>query len=205
MASDPRVTRAYSQFLAGALRELGLAARRQARPRVPSATLRKAMEVVVTRTATVSAGRLSAGTPNAAFVRIPHYWAIYLHDGTDSLLRAPTLRGKSVYVFFARRRDDPRIRGGYPVRASQARSLTRQEYQNGLLENARRRARKQPPFMYVFKVLKASHPRPGARWFDNRQGMAGFPAEGASIILKRFDNLARSLLLNDKQTAKIRL
>jgi len=173
------------------LRELALAARERSRPRVPSRTLQRAMRVEVEE--------------RSSFVRIPHYWAIYLHDGTKNLLRAPTQRGKSVYVFFRRRRDDPRIKGGYAVRARDQRSLTASEYQKGLLENAKRRKRKQPPYMYVFKVVRAGHPKPGAGWFDNRRGMQGFATEGARMLTKRFDNLVRSLLIRDRQTATLKL
>lgn len=141
----------------------------------------------------------------ASFVRNSHYWAIYLHDGTKALLRAPTMRGKSVYVWFRKRRDDPRLSQGFPVRARDARSLTREEYLKGLVANARARKRGAPPVMYVFKVVKASHPKPGAEWFSNTKGMAGFPKRGAQIVTKRFDNLVRSLLPSDKQSVTIKL
>ena len=188
---DATVRRRFSQFRRTALRELAFAARRRARPNVTSRTLQKAMRVDIFET--------------SAFVRIPHYWAIYLHDGTKALLRAPTSRGKSVYVWFRRRRDDPRLAQGFPVRAKDARSLTREEYLKGLIENAKRRKQGRPPHMYVFKVVKASHPKPGARWFSNRHGMAGFPEEGSKLLLKRFGDLVKSLLPSDKQAVTIEL
>lgn len=52
---------------------------------------------------------------------IPHYWAIYYHDG-----RGPVrpVNGKYL-VYFSRIEDDPRVRGGrdYPVRKADIRPL----------------------------------------------------------------------------------
>jgi hypothetical protein len=60
-------------------------------------------------------------TKFGAEIFIPHYWAVYYHDG-----RGPVrpVNGKFL-VYFANIEDDPRVRGGkdYPVRVSQIRRL----------------------------------------------------------------------------------
>jgi hypothetical protein len=56
-----------------------------------------------------------------------------------------------VLVWFSNPDDDPRTRGGleYPVRRSEARRLSKAEYDRGLEENRRRRAAGLPPYMIV--------------------------------------------------------
>lgn len=76
---------------------------------------------------------------------IPHYWAVYYHDGRGPV--QPITAQK--IVFFADPRDDPRLVGGNPRRVSDIRTLTRDDYQNGLEINAERRKNGEPPFMFV--------------------------------------------------------
>jgi hypothetical protein len=82
------------------------------RTTIGSETLRRALE---TRVVVLPSGEIGAD------LFIPHYWAIYYHDG-----RGPVrpVNGKFL-VYFARIEDDPRVAGGrdYPVRAAQIRRL----------------------------------------------------------------------------------
>jgi hypothetical protein len=53
-------------------------------------------------------------------VHIPHYWARYYHDGSGPI----TLSKGHYMVWFKDPKDDPRIRGGYPVNRSDIQRLT---------------------------------------------------------------------------------
>lgn len=59
-------------------------------------------------------------TPSRAWVSVPYYWAIYLHQGR------PGYSGNIIY--FTHPNLDPRIKGGYPVKQSDVRHLTGIEY-----------------------------------------------------------------------------
>lgn len=52
-------------------------------------------------------------------MNIPHYWAKYYHDGSG-----PVSMPKGQYmVWFRDPKDDPRLKGGHPVKKSDVRSL----------------------------------------------------------------------------------
>lgn len=52
-------------------------------------------------------------------VHIPHYWATYYHDGSG-----PVTMPKGKYmVWFRNPKDDPRLKGGFPVTRSQIKKL----------------------------------------------------------------------------------
>ncbi len=86
---------------------------------------------------------------------IPHYWAIWYHDGRGSV--SPVSARK--LVFFDDPKDDPRIRNGRPVRESQVRRLTKKQYDEGLRRN-RLRPKGARPFMYVVDSVGPAAPRP---------------------------------------------
>lgn len=136
------------------LRQIGREELLRVRSAIPSRTLRRALRLIVEE----NQGR--------ARLFIPHYWAVYLHDG-----RGPVqARGGGKLVFFDDPDDDPRLRGGYPERASDIRRLSRREYERGLEINRERRARGQRPFMYV---VDSVGPAAGRPWFDRlAQGSA---------------------------------
>lgn len=99
-------------------RRLGQAALRKARPRVSrsSETLARSMQVNVFRLP----GRL--GTVQAS-VHIPHYWAVYVHDG-----RRPFRKGRYM-VWWRNPKLDPRLQNGKsPRRARNVRRLTRDQF-----------------------------------------------------------------------------
>lgn len=54
------------------------------------------------------------------FVGVPHYWAVYYHDGRRA---AQSNRDNGFLVWYKNPQDDPRHGGTFPVRASQLRSL----------------------------------------------------------------------------------
>jgi len=111
---------------------------------IGSRTLRDAIRLIVD----VNEGR--------AELYIPHYWALYYHDGRRGV--RPILASK--LVFFADPHDDPRLAGGYPERDFDIRTLTREEYEAGLEENRKRREVGLGPFMFVVDATgpAAAHP-----------------------------------------------
>ena len=117
----------------------------EARRRIPSRTLKAALQLIIDE------------NRSRAHLFIPHYWAIYYHDGRGSV----SPRSAKKLVFFDNPREDPRNRGGArAVRASGERRLTKAQYEQGLRINAERRARGQRPFMYVVDAVGPSRPRP---------------------------------------------
>lgn len=61
-------------------------------------------------------------------LNVPHYWAVFYHDGRGPVVAAP---GKKL-VYYKNPADDPRIAGGYPVRLSQVRRLSKAEFYRDL-------------------------------------------------------------------------
>jgi hypothetical protein len=96
-------------------------------------------------------------------VYLPHYWAIYEHDGRGPIDMAP---GKYM-IYFPDIRDDPRVDGGtnYPITSPrERRKLTKEEFVQFAEENKRRG--KDNPIMVV-----ASHVGPSAgTYFFTRAG-----------------------------------
>lgn len=94
------------------------AAERRVKSEIPSRTLRAALKRIV-----------FDATHGALF--IPHYWAIYVHDGRGPL--GP--RRGSFLIFFKDPLKDPRLRGGrFPERAAAVPRLTRSQFRAALKE-----------------------------------------------------------------------
>lgn len=85
-----------------------------ARAACQSKTLREALRVIPTE--------------NGFTLNVPHYWAQWFHDGRGPV----TARPGHKLVFYKNPADDPRIQGGYPVRLSQVRRLTKAEFYRDL-------------------------------------------------------------------------
>lgn len=95
-----------------------------------------------------------------ALLHVPHYWAVYYHDGRGPIQAAPGHK----LVFFHRPEDDPRLEGGYPERVSQVRRLTADQFYEGLEINRERFANGLPPYMYVLNSVGAAK---GDPFFDD--------------------------------------
>ena len=108
MARRPAFADAKESLLA----ELGVLARNRARSKIKSATLRDALEIEL------------QPVSSAVVVGVPHYWAIYYHDGRGPVRAAP---GKFL-VYFKDPAEDPRLKAGYPVRATDIVHLSREQF-----------------------------------------------------------------------------
>ena len=94
---------------------------------------------------------------------IPHYWAIWYHDGRG---RVSPVNARKL-VFFDNKNNDPRIPGGrLPVTEAQVRRLTRNQYREGLRINQERARLGLRPFMFVVDSVRRSRPRPFFRQLE---------------------------------------
>lgn len=158
-------------------------------------------------------------------LHIPHYWAVYLHDG-----RNPVSRKGGYLVWFRNPNDDPRLSGGRsPERLSQVRKLSKGNFQKWAAVNRRiikayrQRTGKRVLTSSDYESMKLPmivaklSPRsgyyvPGNPFFSNgpNGGMHGFRQEAdgvADSMTSRYvmDRLKREGLLNAKRTVKIRI
>lgn len=172
--------KAFARRLA---RKLAQEARVFVRPKIPSKTLRAALKVVE-----------AAGTTGAVggefTVSLPHYWALYVHDG-----RLPfTMPAGQVMCWFREPSDDPRLGGGYPVRVADQRHLTYNEFKhfmhlNRMMERlvyGRLRLPGEPQVGPMIVTNRIRKPTQARRFFDNSVGMAGFGTKAGEIGRSEF-------------------
>jgi hypothetical protein len=172
------------------LEELGAEGLRRAKAGVSSDTLRRAM--VFERTG-----------PQSGRLFVPHYWALYHHDGRGAVFPVR----KRFLVWFVDPKDDPRLRGGYPVRLSDIRRLTRQEFYGGLDENKRRK--KQNPgggdeqFMRVREVSGPTRASKSYPFFT--EGMREFSKFAGEVVQRQVRNEIRPFarVERDRVTARL--
>lgn len=138
MAQSPR------ELIRQVLTALGKDELRRARGMVGSRTLSAAMRLLVEE------------SNSRARLFIPHYWAVYYHDGRGGV--SPVSARK--LVFFDDPRDDPRLASGFPERAGQIQRLTRSQYEKGLRMNRARAEAGRRPFMYVVDRVGPAAGRP---------------------------------------------
>jgi len=134
---------------------------------------------------------------------IPHYWAIYVHDGRGSYgPGSPATRGKPArfLVWFRNPNNDPRLRAGLQaIRRNQVRRLTKEQFKFWLDQNklARRLGLPAPMVVYGWpnQPGKKAPPDPGRFYFGNApgQGMHGFldhaRPEAKAIVQKEMRKL----------------
>lgn len=170
------------QFMRRTITRLARRGRAKVRPRVRkgtgsghgSRTLAAAIRVEIARF-------------NVAHISIPHYWAIYVHDGRGPF--GPKRQG--FYVWFRDPKQDPRLNRGHGwERLSQKRRLTRSEFQAGLAMNHAHLDRggspRSLPMIITKQIRRGMKPN---KFFSNapRGGMFGFKREADKIIGEDFD------------------
>lgn len=140
---------------------------------VGSKTLRKAMELFL------------EFSKEQARLYIPHYWALYYHDGHGTI----TPKRARKLVFFDNPKDDPRLDGGKtPERESQVRRLTKAQYDEGIRRNRLRARRGLRPFMYV---VDSVGPNPGDPFFE--RGSKGASERADDILGRELDREMKRL------------
>lgn len=162
------------------------------RTMIGSSTLRDAARLVI-------GPQLGPDGEASAAIVIPHYWAVYYHDGRGGFA-APEGR---FLVYFADADDDPRLDGGYPVRAQDIVRLTRAQFYDGLARNRERAEAGEGPFMFVVRSVGPA----GAHPFFDRL------AEGAALRMDLFAEFAIDSFVQEnldeegpqRATARVRL
>ena len=186
------MARTAREFLREVLERVAQRAESRARPQIPSATLRRALNTSIE----------DAVEGMVAKLQIPHYWAVYVHDG-----RSQITKSTGFLVFFRDISDDPRVSGGFPVRASEIRRLTRDQFRAGLEANRQHLANGGDPFTAPMIVVRQVGPTRGAEFFT--KGMASFlEQEAAPLIAAEFDQYVQSLVddgLHERATASLDL
>lgn len=166
-------------FVRQLLRRMGRLGIRYVRPKIrsskgkPIRTLQRALQSIL----------LSDDT---LVLRVPHYWAVYVHDGR----RAPFGPRRSTFlIWFRNPREDPRLKayGGHtPQRSFQLRSLSPSQFEDVLEQDAEaRRAGRLSPVVITTEVRT---PTRGTRFFDNEPGggMAGFSNQVGREAMSEF-------------------
>ena len=103
-------------------------------------------------------------------MNVPQYWAIYYHEGHTKPIIP---RNASVLVWYKNPSQDPRLSGGYPIRRSQVRRLTKDEFQ---------RDRAAGKLVVTKKSPFSGRPVRGRRFFANDGGMAGFAQVANRVV-----------------------
>lgn len=147
--------RSVSISLTGALLTAG---RAFVFPRIPSRTLRNALTTYQ--------------TGNRGYMNVPHYWAIYYHEGHT---RPIIPRTASMLVWYKNPAQDPRLSGGYPVRRSQVRKLTSAEF---------KRDRAAGKLIVTKRSPYDGRPVRGRRFFANDGGMSGFVPVANRVVAR---------------------
>lgn len=141
---------------------LGKEAVKYARPKIRSQTLKRAL-------AAHQAG------PNVVYVGVPHYWAVYVHNGRGPI----TMPEGKVMCWFRNIADDPRLPGGtYPVNRGQRRRMTQQEFLYWLEQNRQAVAAGAEPPMVITRHVGPVAPN---RFLANDGGMAGFMQKAQQV------------------------
>jgi hypothetical protein len=128
-----------------------------------------------------------------AILSVPHYWAIYYHDGRGEV-RA---KRDKVLVWFASIEDDPRVNStGHPVRVSQRRKLR-------LSKTQFRRLRKAGKLI----VSRRSGPADGKPFYAVLRGFGGRVGDIAveEIEALILDGLRKDGSLRVKETINVTL
>ena len=142
-------------------------------------------------------------SPKVARIYIPHYWAVYVHDGYRPFKPAQA----SVLIWFRRPTEDPRLTdGAMPERWSQVKHLTKEQFLDILERNKIADKNGQLPVAYIAPMLPG---KIGTRFFDNDAGFKGFVDEAnaaANPIVRQgiLDELKDIMHVKDSATATLR-
>jgi hypothetical protein len=123
-------------------------------------------------------------------VEIPHYWALYVHDG-----RRPFRKGRYM-VWFRNPNRDPRLRGGKtPKRKNQLRYLSRAQWKDALQLNADWLEAGGDPYLSPVIITKEiKRATPGAFFFENDGGMHRMSSTTARLSKEMFSRHVKEFL-----------
>lgn len=126
---------------------------------------------------------------------IPHFWAIYVHDGQKtSPITVRKGGGKRFLAWFRNPEDDPRTKPA-PVRLADVKYL-RQVWSKAEFRAA----------VASGRLILARYKAPSKAQPFFSPGMEEFEAAAADVIAESFDEFVRTeVAFNDRQTAEIKL
>lgn len=163
-------------FQRGLLRRLGALAVRRVRPLIvsykgkPITALQRALRAVLLSDTLLT-------------LQIPHFWAVYVHDGRS----VPFGPQRSTFlIWWKNPHQDPRLAGGStPERANQLRRLSFKQFRDALKKF--REEGPQSPVIVVPQVKRPQPPRPSP-FFSNEPGggMHGFVNEANKLGEREF-------------------
>lgn len=167
MSQDDMLTRILERLLE--------AAAAYALPSIPSRTLQDSLEQIVDVNTVLSGYAVAEGR-----LYLDPYWAVYVHDGRNSIAKAPL-------IWFDNPTDDPRlVPNGVISRVDEFRSLTKQEFSYWMRRNREAWANGlKGPMNVVWGGVKNVV---GSYFFDNNIGMAGFQPIAEQIVSEEFRN-----------------
>lgn len=190
------------RFMQRLAKRIGTAGLRRARPKVSRASRTLARALVLKVRVRESKRRATI----EAAIHIPHYWAIYVHDG-----RKPFRKGRYM-VWWRNPKLDPRLQGGKTSkRAGQLRRLNRIQWEAALQSIADWVSAGGDIYDAPVVITKAIRkPTAPTKFFGNApgEGMHGFINDAGRIVDREFSrHVVRSLgdLLTETDTATVRL
>lgn len=148
-------------FMTRLVWDLAKQARDFVRPRIQSKVLARSLKVGKKRNSV-------RGRTHIGYVEIPHYWAVYYHDGHGPVRARP---GKYIVYFKKGKKHlDPRMQVGtwYPVRSYQEKKLSKAQFFAALKRGD-------------IVVTKKSGPAKGKHFFT--RGMRGFIQKADSYVM----------------------
>ena len=163
------------------------------RRQTPSSTLKKFLQAYVSGPASAKRGR------RVVVIGVPHYWAVYYHDGTSSFGPNPP---RKFLVWFPRNAlaDDPRLGGQWPVRFSEWRRLTKEEFKLIVEINKEVYGKFSAPEFAIITKGPAG-PRQGTDFFE--KGLKDSAAKVSPTIVKKFSQLVRSYTISETSKATV--
>ena len=158
-----------------------------------SSTLKRYLQAYVSGPASAKRGR------RVVVIGVPHYWAVYYHDGTDGF--GPT-GGRRFLVWFPRNAldNDPRLGGQWPIRYSDWRRLTKEEFKLIVEINREVYGRFSSP-EFAMITRGPIGPRAGTKFFE--KGLTGSAQQVAPVINRKFSQLVRSYVISETSTIRV--
>jgi len=156
------------------LEQIGRIAVRIARSQIQSETLKDSLFI-----------ELRPSTDQVV-VGVPHYWAVYYHDGRGPIRAKP---GKWL-VYFKDPSEDPRIQRGYPERAADIVRLTREQFYEALNRDQ-------------LIVTKSVGPAEGHPFFT--RGMSSLSGEVGPVAANMLGEMLLAAVPSEKDRIDIRV
>lgn len=155
------------------------------RPLIQSETLKRSMYVMKEK---------RSGSYRIVF---PYYWAIYYHNGRDTVEAAPG----HYLIYFRDPRNDPRLRGGYPKNKKDVKKLSSAQFRFGLKMNRKLQKAGGGPmdYMVLAKSVGPARPHPFIK-----EALGRFPVKILRQVAIKFHQTVQSIIPSGKKVIRVR-